>query len=261
MTNWSLIESPPRAGAWNMAVDEALLYTTVEDPTQGALRLYSWNPACCSIGRYRARRPRAQHARDRASCGRGEARALLRAGAHVLPHRSHRRATRLRRRAGKLSQNIVRARCGSGATGRRGRDHRRGRPRQMRSNPRASTTLGEILYGGRKLVGSAQYRHGGPPATRLHPPDDPSERFFTGLNLDPESMQAALEQGRARLATLTEALGRAVELEEVASAVAAGFANAWGVDLVPRSLTPAETARAAKLERDKYRSESWNCLR
>ncbi|MFW5713217.1 MAG: lipoate--protein ligase family protein [Brevefilum sp.] len=49
-TTWRVIEHPPSRGAWNMAVDEAILesvYTSESTPT---LRLYAWQPACLSLG-------------------------------------------------------------------------------------------------------------------------------------------------------------------------------------------------------------------
>lgn len=47
---WRLIVSPPRHGAWNMAVDEAVLETVGQGQSLPTLRLYAWEPACLSIG-------------------------------------------------------------------------------------------------------------------------------------------------------------------------------------------------------------------
>jgi lipoate-protein ligase A len=47
---WRLLLTPPAQGAWNMAVDEAILEFSrkVEQPT--TLRLYAWTPPCLSLG-------------------------------------------------------------------------------------------------------------------------------------------------------------------------------------------------------------------
>ena len=48
---WRLYLSPPALGAWNMAVDEAILEHVVRGEVPPTLRLYSWEPPCLSLGR------------------------------------------------------------------------------------------------------------------------------------------------------------------------------------------------------------------
>lgn len=50
MDEWRLLITPPARGAWNMAVDEALLDAAVRGDTKPTFRLYSWEPACLSLG-------------------------------------------------------------------------------------------------------------------------------------------------------------------------------------------------------------------
>ena len=47
---WRLIRSVPAHGAWNMAVDEAILESTSHGINPPTLRLYSWAPPCLSLG-------------------------------------------------------------------------------------------------------------------------------------------------------------------------------------------------------------------
>jgi lipoate-protein ligase A len=47
---WRLILSEARPGDRNMAIDEALLYTTANRLSLPTLRLYDWKPACLSLG-------------------------------------------------------------------------------------------------------------------------------------------------------------------------------------------------------------------
>lgn len=48
--SWRLMYSPPASGAWNMALDEAILENAVKLASPPTLRLYSWQPACLSLG-------------------------------------------------------------------------------------------------------------------------------------------------------------------------------------------------------------------
>ena len=50
MTSWRLLLTPPARGAWNMAVDEAILESIYRGDSLPTLRLYSWTPACLSLG-------------------------------------------------------------------------------------------------------------------------------------------------------------------------------------------------------------------
>ena len=48
--HWRLLVTPPAPGAWNMAVDEAVLESTVRGDSHPTLRLYAWAPPCLSLG-------------------------------------------------------------------------------------------------------------------------------------------------------------------------------------------------------------------
>ncbi len=50
MNTYRLIISEPADGAWNMAVDEAILEAVSSNKAIPTLRLYSWQPACLSLG-------------------------------------------------------------------------------------------------------------------------------------------------------------------------------------------------------------------
>lgn len=49
-STWRCIISPPAAGSWNMALDEALLESVGIHNNTAALRLYTWQPGCISLG-------------------------------------------------------------------------------------------------------------------------------------------------------------------------------------------------------------------
>ena len=50
MDTWRLLITPPARGAWNMAVDEAVLRAAGRGESLPTLRLYDWQPACLSLG-------------------------------------------------------------------------------------------------------------------------------------------------------------------------------------------------------------------
>src|SRR5512136_792088 len=50
MDIWRLLKTPPAHGAWNMAVDEAILKGMECTWSVPTLRLYAWEPACLSLG-------------------------------------------------------------------------------------------------------------------------------------------------------------------------------------------------------------------
>lgn len=47
---WRFLITPPARGAWNMAVDEAILQAAGSGASRPTLRLYAWQPACLSLG-------------------------------------------------------------------------------------------------------------------------------------------------------------------------------------------------------------------
>lgn len=56
-----LLIDPPQSGAWNMAVDEALLRDAAESGT-ATLRLYEWNEPTLSLGYFQKHADRVEHA-------------------------------------------------------------------------------------------------------------------------------------------------------------------------------------------------------
>lgn len=50
INKWRLVISQPARGAWNMAVDEAILESVILMESLPTLRLYAWDPACLSLG-------------------------------------------------------------------------------------------------------------------------------------------------------------------------------------------------------------------
>jgi lipoate-protein ligase A len=49
-TQWRLLRTFPAQGAWNMAVDEAILESAGTGAVPPTIRLYAWSPPCLSLG-------------------------------------------------------------------------------------------------------------------------------------------------------------------------------------------------------------------
>src|SRR5262249_52981224 len=52
LTRWRLlVESEPRSGAWNMALDEAVMEAVPLGTSPPTVRFYQWEPPCLSLGK------------------------------------------------------------------------------------------------------------------------------------------------------------------------------------------------------------------
>jgi len=120
----------------------------------------------------------------------------------------------------------------------------------------------EITIDGRKLVGSAQSRRlGGVLQHGTLPLEGDITRIIDGLALEPaERIAARVRLGRRAL-TLESALGQVVAFAQAAEAMAAGFAQALTLDLVPGELTAREWAAVEYTRAQKYANHEWTFKR
>ncbi|MEJ5199971.1 MAG: octanoyltransferase, partial [Anaerolineae bacterium] len=117
----------------------------------------------------------------------------------------------------------------------------------------------ELVAGGKKLLGSAQNRrarvvlqHGSLPLF------GDLTRLVECLALPDENARAALRRNLADHATTVEqVLGRRASFDEVAEAMALGFSEALGLNLVPGELTPDELTLADQLLHEQYDHPDW----
>jgi lipoate-protein ligase A len=114
--------------------------------------------------------------------------------------------------------------------------------------------------GGKKLVGSAQVRKKG--VMLQHgslPLEGDIARIFDFLKVPSEERREELKQElRAHATSLELALGYSVPFEEVAQHLAASFAQALNLRLIPGQLSEHELALVEKLGREKYTTWEWN---
>lgn len=256
---WRLIHSAPADGATNMALDEAILRAVAAGLAPSTIRLYSWEPACLSLGR-------AQPAAD------VDLAALHDSGFDLVRRPTGGRAIL---HVDELTYSIVAPQRDSRVAGTIVESYRRlsaglarglellGIERIAADRPAAHRSTGpvcfetpsdyEITVAGRKLVGSAQMRargmvlqHGAVPLY------GDIARICQLLVAHPDPARV-----RGRAATVQEVLGRPVTWDEAAAAITAGLAAALNLRLEPGALTQDELAWAKELRAQKYAAPDW----
>jgi lipoate-protein ligase A len=121
----------------------------------------------------------------------------------------------------------------------------------------------EITVDGRKLVGSAQVRrkngvlqHGTLPLA-----GDITRICDVLAYADEDGRLAAKADVRAHALTLEEALGKAIDWQTAADAVASAFTAVFEVDFAEGGLSSAEEAEAERLTAEVYGSDDWTLRR
>jgi lipoate-protein ligase A len=263
---WRLYLSPPALGAWNMAVDEAILEHVMRGEAHPTLRLYSWNPACLSLGRSQpysdvdpaAIEANGWHVVRRITGGRAilhtdEITYSLIASNNNLHMRGsllesyHHLALGLLAALKKLGADVALNEEKLDST--------------AQKNPVCFETPStyEITVDGKKLIGSAQARikdgvlqHGSLPLT------GDLARITQALSF-PEagSRQRAAEKLLGRASTLESALGRAIPWGAASQAFVHGFETALGIQFERDELSLSEIRRVADLVKEKYVHPDW----
>lgn len=251
-----LVDETPRSGAWNMALDEALMESVASGDSPPTLRFYAWDPPCLSLGK---RQPLSGV--DVGRCQRDGVSVVRRAtGGWAILHTDEltysitvrpddpRADGAILDAYRKLSQGLVLGLSHLGAPAVMS-------PVAMGGTQNLSAacfevpSAYEITVGQRKLIGSAQTR----PAGRVlqHgslPLYGDIARVTDYLWFDSEEARADLRNHLSeRATTLSESLGRNVSFAEVAEAMAEGFATALSIDLLPGSVTPSERDAVERL--------------
>lgn len=264
LAEWRLIQSSPVPGAWNMAIDEAILEAAGSGKSPPTLRLYAWDPPCLSLGYAQpysdvdvarlndrgwqlVRRPTGGRAilhTDELTysvCGPSSEPRLT---GSVLE--SYRRLSTALLKALHLLEVPAESSSASAAHGHGPVCF------EVPSNY-------EITVNGKKLLGSAQARrregilqHGSLPLS------GDLGRIVQGLVFpDEHARRMAAEKLHARAATLAEAAGRVVTWQQAAEAFMTAFGEALNLRLIPDELTEQEYRRAEALVEARYAHADW----
>lgn len=266
MNSWRLLLTPPAHGAWNMAVDEAILENIGRGDSPATLRLYAWDPACLSLGHAQpfadvdsARlKERGWEVVRRATGGRailhtdeltysvtGSAEEPLLAGGVLESYNRIAQALLLAVRNLELNVEM-----------KEGKENDHAAP-----NPvcfEVPSTY-EITVDGKKLIGSAQARkkegvlqHGSLPLT------GDLTRICQALVFENETArEEASKRLLTRATTVEAALGRAVSWETSAQVFIHAFEAQLGLCFERGELSESESRRAEELVGEKYAHPSW----
>lgn len=266
MNTWRLLITSPARGAWNMAVDEAILEHIGSGESLPTLRLYAWNPACLSLGHAQpftdvdmARlKERGWEVVRRATGGRailhtdeltysvtGSAEEPVLAGGVLESYNRLAQALLLAVKELGLPVELKEGKSNDNST----------------PNPvcfEVPSTY-EITVSGKKLIGSAQARkkegvlqHGSLPLT------GDLTRICQALVFQSESArEVASTRLLARATTVESAFGRAVSWATAAQAFIHAFETQLGLCFERGELSESESKRAEELVRGKYDHPSW----
>lgn len=263
---WRLIiEREPQTGAWNMALDEAIMDAVGAGESPPTLRFYQWAPPCLSLGK---RQPLTGVALDR--CAREGVDVVRRAtGGWAILHTDELTYSIATTPADPRAEGAILDAYRKLSKGLIAGLHLLEVPAMMNPvDPLGVHNLSaacfevpsayEIVAGDKKLIGSAQTRPNG--RVLQHgslPLSGDIGRVVEYLWFQTDEDRAALAAHlRERATTLSAALGRDVSFEEVASAMARGFSAALYLTLVPGEPTEAEMAAARERMREKATVEA-----
>lgn len=264
---WRVIDHPPAKGAWNMAVDEAILEAVYEGDSPPTLRLYAWEPACLSLG----------HAQPYSEV---DAEALTENGWDVVRRPTGGRAIlhvdeltyaviapedEPRVKGGvlesylRLSEALLESLKILGLSPQaqeKRQSEKKGEPNPVCFEVPSNY---EITVNGKKLIGSAQARrktgilqHGALPLY------GDLTRIITALQFpNSESKSTAKSRLLAHATTVEKELGFPISWGQANQAFKRAFQGTLNLVLEPSELTAIEEERAEELLKTKYGHPSW----
>jgi lipoate-protein ligase A len=273
-SSWRLIKTAPARGAWNMALDEALLEGMHIEPALPVMRLFAWEPPCLSLGvaqpaadvNMPALQARGWDLVRRPTGGRAILHTDELTYSVIGPHTEARLAGSVLESYQRLSLALLEAL------------HLLAVPARSEAEPllpASSDPKGpvcfevpsnyEITVNGKKLIGSAQARrkegvlqHGSLPLY------GDLQRITQVLNFDhrPDSrgisaQAAAADRLIERATTIEACLGIVLTWEAAAEAFVTAFQSVLNLDFIPSEPSNLELLRAEELAREKYAHPSW----
>ncbi|MCS6860591.1 MAG: lipoate--protein ligase family protein [Abditibacteriales bacterium] len=261
---WRFLDTGLHNGAWNMAVDEAMLLAHAQGLTPPTLRFFRWQPPCVSLGYFQSADEvdweecarRGYDVVRRPTGGRAILHDQELTYSVVIADKEIAGGSSVLASYAALSQGLI---LGLRALGIEA--YMEGRKPQGRreavapgpfspANCFAAAARCDLLAGGKKIVGSAQVRREGVILQHGAVP----------LRLNVEAWQAVLP-GTTDLALLATDVNAAapqtVSYDDLARALRHGFEAAFGVALQPAELTDWENAKAQDLVATKYTASTW----
>lgn len=267
---WRVIVSPPAAGAWNMALDEAILEAVRESVQPPTLRFYAWEPACLSLGHAQpigdvnlpALSANGWQIVRRPTGGR----AILHTDELTYSLAAHQDnpvvaggvLESYRRISLALVEGLIKLGIKSNA------DSRYEMPAGSVQNAAVCFEVPsnyEITANGKKLIGSAQARRGmGVLQHGSLPLFGDLSRITQVLKFDsPDEQGSARQRLLDHASTAESLLGFPPTWQQAADAFISAFAEQLQIQLAYSEPSESERARASTLETEKYANAAWTC--
>lgn len=269
LTTWRVIKTKPANGAWNMAVDEAILGSIQSGKSKPVLRLFAWCPPCLSIG---YAQPYSDIDLARLSAmGWDTVRRIT--GGRAILHTDELTYSVIgpddepRLRGGVLesyhclSVALLRALSMMGLPAQSIPKPSSSDQKRQDQQPVCFETPSnyEVTVRDRKLIGSAQARKKS--AVLQHgtlPLNGDITRIIDALNFpDNNSRQNAKNKLLLRATTVESELKKRISWEQSATTFIQAFSKTLNISFEESELTPAELDQAEFLVKEKYAHPSW----
>ena len=270
MRTWRLINSYEQDGAWNMALDEALLNSVVSGESVSILRLYRWKPATVTLGYFQ----QGNAVVNLDACrefGFSVVRRIT-GGRAVLHDQEVTYAVISQEQndifPGGVAQNyhviadVLQAtfvEFGLQTEISSGRKERLDIDRVQQSSCFTAPALSELVLNGQKMTGSAQKRlstsflqHGSIPLNIY--PDQLYQALNTGDKADLKRRVARLAD---RVGWMNRWLDQPVTVDEVEQCLTSQFEKNLTIKFIEDEPTVKETADARRLMQEKYANPDW----
>jgi lipoyl(octanoyl) transferase len=266
--SWRLIRTAPAPGAWNMALDEAILETMSHENAIATLRLYAWDPPTLSLGYaqpisdidFEALQQHGWHLVRRPTGGRAILHTDELTYSVIAPLNDPHASGNVLESYRTLSQALLKALQDLGLPARADRKYEL--PEGAKPNGAVCFEVPsnyEITVNEKKLVGSAQARrlegilqHGTLPLfgdlTRI----TRVLSFPSG-----ELRERAARRLSEHATTVEEILKRKVAWEEAALAFQKGFQEALNLEFIEAEPSAFELKETERLVREKYANDIW----
>lgn len=257
MSTWRLLETEVRNASANMAVDEAILYSRIEERVPNTLRLFRWSPAAVSIGRFQDMWS-VVNVEKCITEGVDVVRRITGGGAVYHDSEDEITYSLIISRKDLETEDVVEAyRCICNGLIETARllgvkaEYGKG----------SINRCPNITVEDRKISGSAQANRKGvilQHGTFLRNVNLRKMFAFLKFPWKKESTNL-IEAASKRITSLSDELGRSVSVSQMERAFYEGFEKAFHVRFVKAMLTKYELKLARRLEEGKFSRDEWNC--
>lgn len=266
METWRFINTDYNDGFYNMAIDEAILNSVIEGKSPPTIRFYRWDPPTVTLGYFQ----KAHREIDQELCQAKGIQVVRRlTGGRAILHDKELTysivvSDKQKQVSGsiiesylKISRALVKGLLNFGVV-----VEMMARPCKEKGSAACfdAPSWHEIVWQGRKLVGSAQTRkhgcllqHGSIPMVL------DVELLFNLLKIsNNQAKQRLKENFRQKAVALEEILGKEIDYWDLAEALTEGFKQTFNINVCWDELTREEELKAINLKDTKYSQSSWN---